>query len=107
MTSSNFQKNLLFVIFILTRDTLVTLDWNGIGMGRHLNCGGDFGAGRRCFGELSKKQDGDMDNLKVWGQSPQKAHFAGGLCVMPLPAMSAREGDEKAEAWLCVSALKR
>ena len=39
-------------------------------MGRHLNCGGDFGAKRRCFGELSKKQDGDMDNLKVWGQSP-------------------------------------
>ena len=37
----------------------------GIGMGRHLNCGGDFGAERRCFGELSKKQDGDMDNLKV------------------------------------------
>ena len=41
-----------------------------IGMGRHLNCGGDFGAERRCFGELSKKQDDDMDNLKVWGQSP-------------------------------------
>ena len=38
------------------------------GMGRHLNCGGDFGAERRCFGELSKKQDGDMDNLKVLGQ---------------------------------------
>ena len=56
-----------------------------IGMGRHLNCGGDFGAERRCFGELSKKQDDDMDNLKVGGQSPQKAHFAGGLCVMPLP----------------------
>ena len=34
-------------------------------MGRHLNCGGDFGAERRCFGELSKKQDDDMDNLKV------------------------------------------
>ena len=45
------------------------------GMGRHLNCGGDFGAERRCFGELSKKQDDDMDNLKV--ESPQKAHFAG------------------------------
>ena len=47
----------------------------GIGMGRHLNCGGDFGAERRCFGELSKKQDDDMDNLKVWGQSLRKAHF--------------------------------
>ena len=34
-------------------------------MGRHLNCGGDFGAERRCFGELSKKQDDDMDNLKI------------------------------------------
>jgi len=34
-------------------------------MGRHLICGGDFGAERRCFGELSKKQDDDMDNLKV------------------------------------------
>ena len=29
-------------------------------MGRHLNCGGDFGAGRRCFGELSKKQDSEL-----------------------------------------------
>ena len=38
-----------------------------IGMGRHLNCGGDFGAERRCFGELLKKQDDDMDNLKVGG----------------------------------------
>ena len=47
-----------------------------IGMGRHLNCGGDFGAERRCFGELSKKQDDDIDNFKVWGQSPQKAQFA-------------------------------
>ena len=28
-------------------------------MGRHLNCGGDFGAERRCFGELSKTQDGE------------------------------------------------
>ena len=36
-----------------------------IGMGRRLNCVGDFGTERRCFGELSKKQDGDMDNLKV------------------------------------------
>ena len=55
-----------------------------IGMGRHLNCGGDFGAKRRCFGELSKKQDDDMDNLRVWGQSPRKAHFTRGSCVMPL-----------------------
>ena len=59
-------------------------------MGRHLNCGGDFGAERRCFGELSKKQDDDMDNLKVGGQSPQKAHFAGGSCVMPLSVAFAR-----------------
>ena len=76
-------------------------------MGRHLNCGGGFGAERRCFGELSKKQDDNMDNLKVWGQSPQKAHFARGLRVMPLPAMFARGGDGMAVSWLCVSALKR
>ena len=49
-----------------------------IGMGRHLNCGGDFGAERRCFGELSKKQDGDMDNLKV-GDSRR--------CRMPVGAL--------------------
>ena len=71
-----------------------------IGMGRHLNCGGDFGAERRCFGELSKKQDDDMDNLKVWGQSPRKAHFAGGPCVMPLSVAFARIGDGMAVSWL-------
>ena len=41
-----------------------------IGMGRHLICGGDFGAERRCSCELSKKQDDDMDNLKV-GDRPR------------------------------------
>ena len=71
-----------------------------IGMGRHLNCGGDFGAERRCFGELSKKQDGDMDNLKVWGQSLRKARFARGLCVMPLSDAFARVGDGKDVPWL-------
>ena len=69
-------------------------------MGRHLICGGDFGVKRRCFGELSKKQDDDMDNLKVLGQSPRKAHFAGGSCVMPLPAAFARGGDGMAVPWL-------
>ena len=36
-----------------------------IGMGRHLNCGGDFGAERRCFGELSKeiKGKGPIDGV--------------------------------------------
>ena len=76
-------------------------------MGRHLNCGGDFGVERRCFGELLKRQDDDMDNLKVWGQSPQKARFAGGVCVMPRSAVFARIGDGMAASWLCVSALKR
>ena len=41
-------------------------------MGRHLNCGGDFGAERRCFGELSKKQDDNMDNLKGSEVSPRR-----------------------------------
>ena len=45
---------------------------SGIGMGRHLNCGGDFGAERRCFGELSKKQDDNMDNLKGSEVSPRR-----------------------------------
>ena len=66
-------------------------------MGRHLNCGGDFGAERRCFGELSKKQDGDMDNLKVWGQSLQKTHFAG---VRALCRFRPRLGGKVTE-WLC------
>ena len=47
-------------------------------MGRHLNCGGGFGAERRCFGELSKKQDDDMDNLKV-GDKPPPSSFARSL----------------------------
>ena len=52
--------------FILNHDNTFDRTTTGkgkvhdLGMGRHLNCGGDFGAERRCFGELSKKQDGDM-----------------------------------------------
>ena len=48
-------------------------------MGRHLNCGGDFGAERRCFGELSKKQDDDMYNLKVGNVSKS------GMVLIPKP----------------------
>ena len=56
-------------------------------MGRHLNCGGDFGAERRCFGELSKKQDDNMDNLKGSEVSPRRL---GGLT--PEAARSNPEG---------------
>ena len=38
--------------------------------------------------------------VKVWGQSPQKAHFAGGSCVLPLSAMFTRVGDGRAVSWL-------
>ena len=48
-------------------------------MGRHLNCGGDLGAERRCFGELSKKQDDDMDNFKVGNVSKS------GMVLIPKP----------------------
>ncbi len=60
-------------------------------MGRHLICGGDFGAERRCFGELSKKQDGDMDNLKVGDSHRERATR---LCVelMTFSTSSARHG---------------
>lgn len=31
-----------------------------------------------------------IEGIKSWGQSPQKAHFAGGSCVMPFSAAFAR-----------------
>ena len=68
-------------------------------MGRHLNCGGGFGAERRCFGKLSKKQDDNLDNLKV-GDSLRRRPSMQGLCVMPLPATFARIGDGMAVSWL-------
>ena len=46
--------------WMIFRVALLAIMRNKIGMGKHLNCGGDFGAERRCFGELSKKQDDDM-----------------------------------------------
>ncbi len=52
-------------------------------MGRHLNCGGDFGAERRCFGELSKKQDDDTDNLKI-GDSRRRRPILQGFMLRKL-----------------------
>ena len=45
-------------------------------MGRHLNCGGGFGAGRRCFGELSKKQDDETDGERPFSDFISRGIFA-------------------------------